>query len=90
MSEHDPMVIVLNEDTRFGSETGAGIMRNRCAFTVRDMGDDWPAAFTYAVVLGWNEATAEMAARWDWDDEMVAFLQDAHARFTALADKDST
>lgn len=87
-------VIVLNENTRSGGETGAGILRNRCAFTPRDMGADWPEAFTYAVVLGWgdgeqdeNDAWAEMATRWGWDEAMVEFLRDAHRRFQALADR---
>lgn len=62
-------------------------------FTPRDMGADWPEAFTYAVVFGWDDpdpesdAMAEMAARWDWDEPMVEFLRDAHRRFQALADK---
>jgi hypothetical protein len=77
-------------------ETGAGILRNRCAFTSRDMGADWPEAFTYAVVSGWDasddgEAGAmdEMAARWSWDEPLVEFLRDAHRRFQALADRRS-
>jgi hypothetical protein len=87
-------VVVLNEDTRSGNETGAGILRNRCAFTPRDMGADWPEAFTYAVVFGWDDpeiheegAMDEMAARWGWDESMVEFLRDAHARFATLADR---
>jgi hypothetical protein len=86
-------VVILTERTRFGGESGAGLMRNRCAFTPRDMGADWPEAFTYAVVFGWDDpdpesdAMAEMAARWDWDEPMVEFLRDAHRRFQALADK---
>jgi hypothetical protein len=90
--------IILNENTRFGLETGAGLMRNRCAFTSRDMAADWPDAFTYAVVLGWDDdpdadpedrcdAMSAIAERWGWDDEMVAFLRDAHERFARLADK---
>lgn len=79
--------VILNEQTRNGDETGAGIMRNRCAFTPRDMGADWPEAFTYAVVLGWDDAMAEMAARWDWDEAMVEFLRDAHRRFQHLPDR---
>lgn len=79
--------IILTELTRSGGETGAGIMRNRCAFTPRDMGADWPEAFTYAVVLGWDDAMEEQAARWGWDAATVAFLRDAHARFAALPDR---
>lgn len=87
-------VAVLSDRTRFGGETGAGLMRNRCAFTSRDMGADWPEAFTYAVVFGWHDeddpesdASAEIAAKFDWDDELVAFLRDAHERFKKLSDK---
>lgn len=97
MSETERPVIplMLSERTRFGGETAAGIMRNRCAFTCRDMGADWPEAFAYAVVLGWDSedpddpegAMLEQAARWGWDAELIAFLRDAHERFTALADR---
>lgn len=87
-------VVILNEQTRSGGESGAGIMRNRCAFTPRDMGADWPEAFTYAVVSGWDDpdvheddAMDEMAARWDWDPALVEFLRDAHRRFLALPDR---
>ena len=53
---------ILSEGSRFGGETGAGLMRNRCAFTPRDMAADWPDAFTYAIVSGWGEAMEEVAA----------------------------
>ena len=88
--------IVLTERTRFGGETGAGIMRNRCAFTARDMAEDWPEAFTYAVVMGWDDETndpdagdamSDMASKYGWDDELVAFLRDAHRRFMELTDR---
>lgn len=85
---------MLNESTRFGNMTGAGVMRNRCAFTSRDMGADWPDAFTYAIVLGWHDedrpeddATAEIAEKFEWDADMISFLRDAHERFKLLADK---
>jgi hypothetical protein len=78
---------ILSEHTRSGGETGAGIMRNRCAFTPRDMGADWPEAFTYAVVAGWDDALEHMAARWEWDPALVEFLQDAHRRFRQLPDR---
>lgn len=84
----DDRVLILTERTRFGGETGAGLMRNRCAFTSRDMSDDWPEAFTYAVVLGWDDSMDDMAAKFGWDEPMVEFLRDAHARFEALADRD--
>jgi len=72
--------------------TGAGRLRNHCAFTSRDMGADWTEAFTYAVVFGWDAedsdgedgAMDEMAARWGWDETLVEFLRDAHRRFQAL------
>lgn len=90
MSEH----LTLSESTRFGGESAAGIMRNRCAFTARDMGADWPEAFTYAIVMGWDaddpgeeSAMPEMAEKYGWDDEMITFLRDAHQRFAALADR---
>jgi len=71
-------------------------MRNRCAFTSRDMAEDWPEAFTYAVVMGWDcddpdegdhDAGSEMAEKFGWDAELVAFIRDAHLRFEELADK---
>jgi hypothetical protein len=72
--------------------SGAEKMRNRCAFTSRDMGADWPEAFTYAVVLGWGpdspddeDATTEIADRFGWDAELVAFLQETHRQFAALS-----
>lgn len=87
-------VVMLSERTRFGGETGAGVMRNRCAFTSRDMAADWPDAFTYAIVFGWgdddateDDATAEVAEKFGWDDELIAFLQDAHERFKKLPDR---
>ena len=91
-------IVILSEGTRTGNETGAGLMRNRCAFTSRDMADDWPAAFTYAIVLGWHDdddpeytgAMDELAEKFDWDAEMVAFLRDAHERFRALPDRAPT
>lgn len=86
--------LILTEGTRFGRETGAGLMRNRCAFTSRDMAADWPDAFTFAIVLGWHDddhpeddAWAEIAARYGWDEPLVAFLRDAHERFKALPDR---
>lgn len=89
-----PVALMLTERVRFGGESGAGIMRNRCAFTSRDMGADWPEAFTFAVVLGWDpdpdepdeDAMGDMASKFGWDADLVAFLQDAHERFKALAD----
>lgn len=90
----EPRVVVLAERTRFGNETGAGIMTNRCAFTSRDMARDWPEAFTYAIVLGWHDdddpecdAIQEIAAKFEWDDELVAFLRDCHERFKTLTTK---
>ena len=80
-------VVILSDKTRRGWETGAGIMRNRCAFTSRDMGDDWPEAFTYAIVAGWDEAMTEMAEKFEWDAPLVEFLNDAHTRFAELADR---
>lgn len=87
------MDILLTENSRFGTETGAGLMRNRCAFTSRDMAADWGDAFTYAIVLGWHDndpeidAMGHLASKWDWDDDLIAFLVDAHDRFRALRDK---
>ncbi len=92
-------VVVLTENTRSGDETGAGLMRNRCAFTSRDMAADWPEAFTYAVIFGWgpDEDDPEDSGAWDavaakhgWDPELVAFLRDAHERFTRLAHRYDT
>lgn len=94
--------LILTENARFGEETGAGIMRNRCAFTSRDMSADWPEAFTYAIVTGWDldpedllageedGAMDDMAAKFNWDNELVAFLRETHERFKALADKRTT
>ncbi len=88
--------LILTEQTRFGGESGAGMMRNRCAFTSRDMGADWPDAFTYAIVYGWDGdpddpadkgAWAEVAAEWGWDEELVTFLRNAHQQFSSLADR---
>jgi hypothetical protein len=82
-------------ETRAIGETGAGTLRNRCAFTSRDMGADWPDAFTFAVVCGWDDEDGEssamdkVAARWGWDAAMVEFLRDAHRRFAALPDRDT-
>ena len=88
MEESRPMkFVMLSENTRYGNDTGAGLMRNRCAFTSRDMGTDWPEAFTYAIVLGWDDAISEVAERFEWDETLIAFLQDAHERFKKLPDK---
>ena len=83
--------LIVNESTTFGGETAAGIMHNRCVLTARDMGADWPEAFTYAVVAGWDDeggeddsAMLEVAARFGWDAELIAFIRDAHQRFGAL------
>lgn len=96
------MALFLNENTRFGGETGAALMRNRCAFTTRDMSEDWASAFTYAIVFGWDSdepqdiaedpdfpggAMREQADRWGWDHELISFLRDTHERFAALADR---
>jgi hypothetical protein len=89
MSEIGKTLLIVNEHTRSGGETGAAVMRNRCAFTPRDMGADWPEAFTYAVVSGWDDATEELAARWDWDPALVEFLRDAHQRFQELPDREA-
>lgn len=90
-----PRVLILNEDSHNGDETGAGLMRNRCAFTSRDMAYDWPEAFTHAVVLGWgdgdeDDAWDSIAEKFGWDNEMVAFLRETHRRFAELADKRGT
>ena len=94
--EDDMRAVILTESSAFGDETGAGIMRNRCAFTSRDMASDWPEAFAYAIVSGWDDDTdepeesdamSELAGKFDWDAEMVTFLRDAHQRFAELADK---
>lgn len=85
MSER--VVMVLNEQTQTGDETGAGLMRNRCAFTSRDMSPGWADAFTYAIVCGWGKkATRDLAEQHGWDDDLVAFLRDAHRRFKRLPD----
>lgn len=96
-TNHPARHIILTENARFGHETGAGLMRNRCAFTSRDMAADWPEAFTYAVVLGWDNddpdphpddrgAMDQVAAKYGWDDDLVAFLRDTHQRFLALSE----
>ena len=85
--------IFLNENTRFGRESGAGLMRNRCAFTARDMGAEFGDAFTYAVVCGWGSeddpddvnAWPEQAAKWGWDEALIEFLRDSHERFSRLS-----
>lgn len=82
--------LMLSEGSRFGGETGAGLMRNRCAFTPRDMAADWPEAFTYAIVMGWDEALGGVAEAQEWDAELVAFLRDAHSRFVTLPDRKET
>ena len=94
MTDPTPNIIMLTDRTRFGNETGAGIMRNRCAFTSRDMAHDWPEAFTYAIVWGWHDdddpdedVMPEIAEKFEWDAELIAFLRDAHERFTKLAEK---
>lgn len=79
--------VVLSDRTEFGGETGAGLMRNRCAFTSRDMTADWAEAFTYAIVFGWDDASGELANKFRWDDELLRFLADAHKRFAALPDR---
>ena len=77
--------------------SGADRMRNLCAFTSRDMAADWPEAFTYAVVSGWDsnepddpdddlDAMTEVAAKFGWDEPLVEFLRDAHRRFKELRD----
>lgn len=86
--------VLLNEETRFGGESSAGIMRNRCAFTSKDMSREWADAFTFSIVFGWSDedfpeddAWGEISTYHGWDAEMVAFLKDAHERFLALPDK---
>jgi hypothetical protein len=78
------------------NETGAGIMRNRCAFTSQDMSGGWSQAFTYAVVCGWDadpdnpddaDAMDFVAAQHDWDQPLIDFLRDAHRRFKELPDR---
>lgn len=90
-------MIILNDRTRFGGETGAGLMANRCAFTSKDMAEEWDAAFTYAIVFGWDDPTdeeddggtlREQAEKWGWDEPLVAFLRDAHQRFAALPQRE--
>lgn len=71
-------------------ESGAHLMRNRCAFTSRDMTANAFDAFVFAIVLGWDgddvteSAMAEVAEKHGWDAELVAFLRDAHQRFSQL------
>ncbi|WP_336790416.1 hypothetical protein [Gordonia malaquae] len=62
----------------------AELMRNRCAFTSRDMAEDWGDAFTYAIVFGWDDAWNEVANQQGWDKSLVKFLRDAHRRFADL------
>jgi hypothetical protein len=82
-----PEIVILNDRTRFGGETGAGLMRNRCAFTSKDMAAEWDSAFTYAIVYGWSGAWSDLAERYGWDDELVTFLRKSHREFKMLADK---
>lgn len=86
---------IARSDALTSSMTGAGIMRDRCAFTSQDMGEGWAQAFTYAVVLGWDAdpddpedagVMEQLAAKFGWDDRMVEFLRDAHRRFEELPD----
>ena len=75
----------MGEEVRFPGDTGAGLMRNRCAFTSRDMTADWADAFTYAVVAGLSDEDAVAGAEdFGWDDAVIAFLRQAHDRFKAL------
>jgi hypothetical protein len=86
-------VLMLNENTLL-SQSGAGKMERRCAFTSRDMSLDWPEAFTYAVVFGWDSDPAdsdnpddgwsEFVERFGWDEPLIEFLRDAHRRFAEL------
>ncbi|QRY62727.1 hypothetical protein JVX90_00170 [Gordonia sp. PDNC005] len=69
----------------------AELMRDRCAFTSRDMAEHWGDAFTYAIVFGWgdgegdeDDAWNEVANQQEWDQPLVEFLRDAHRRFAAL------
>lgn len=94
MTNTEPTVLILTENTRWGGESAAGNMRNRCVFTSRDMGMDWPEAFTYAIVVGWDDddpdpdeeesAMDVIAEKFGWDAEMIAFIRDAHERFELL------
>jgi len=78
-------ILILSDRARFGNETSAGTLRNQCAFTSKDMGAEWADAFTYGIVMGWD-AMKEIAALHGWDDELIAFIRDAHQRFKKLAD----
>ncbi len=87
-----PSHVILSEDARRGDETGAGLMKNRCAFTSKDMAATFGDAFTYAIVCGWDDedgtdasAMREVAEEYGWDEPLIAFLRDAHARFCELA-----
>jgi hypothetical protein len=73
---------------------GAELMRQRCAYASRDMSVRYEDAFTYAIVLGWgdgpddpDDAWADVAELQGWDDELVAFLRIAHARFKELGQR---
>ena len=69
----------------------ADLMRDRCAFTSRDMAEHWGDAFTYAIVFGWGSPEDPDTDAWDqvareqgWDERLVQFLRDTHRRFAAL------
>lgn len=89
MTQHQ----ILSDHDRFPEEPGATLIRNQCAFTSRDMSMHWADAFTYGIVLGWDaaaddpepeDAMSEIAAAHGWDEQMIAFVRDAHERFLAL------
>lgn len=67
--------------------SGAGVLRNQCAFTARDMSTGWSDAFTYAIVCGWGDAWDEVAEAHGWDPQLVEFLKQVHNEFAKLPDK---
>jgi len=69
-----------------GQENPLGALGDALAFAADDWADTRAKAWVWGIVLGWDdEAMAELAADFHWDDATVARLRRLHEGFDALS-----
>lgn len=78
--------IILNDVTYTdGEENPLKALSTTLAFSADDWGSSRAKSWVWGIVCGWDdEAMAELAAEWGWDETAVARLNRLHARFEEL------
>lgn len=67
--------------TYTGEEHPLKSLKTTVAFAADDWGQTRGKAWLYGIICGWDDAMAEVAARFHWEPETVARLQRLHESF---------